>query len=71
MLRWFVSAVNAVVASRRFRTVAQVEPALSLLETHGYLRADTPLRTGRVGQPATVTYHVHPSLQQEGGTDAC
>ncbi|WP_329456783.1 DUF3987 domain-containing protein [Streptomyces sp. NBC_01497] len=53
---------DAVAASRRFRTVAQLEPALSLLEAHGYLRADTPARTGRAGQPATATYRVHPSL---------
>ncbi|MGW8570612.1 DUF3987 domain-containing protein [Streptomyces niveus] len=60
---------DAVAASRRFRTVAQVEPALSLLEAHGYLRADEPHRTSRVGQPASATYRVHPSLH-EGGTDA-
>ncbi|MEW2548889.1 DUF3987 domain-containing protein [Streptomyces sp. NPDC047002] len=59
---------DAVAASRRFRTVAQVEPALALLEAHGYLRADTPPRTGRPGQPATATYRVHPSLQR--GADA-
>ncbi|WP_329066341.1 DUF3987 domain-containing protein [Streptomyces sp. NBC_01429] len=56
---------DAVAASRRFRTVAQVEPALALLETHGYLRTDTPPRTGRAGHPATATYRVHPSLQEE------
>ncbi|MFG3495959.1 DUF3987 domain-containing protein [Streptomyces sp. NPDC047928] len=60
---------DAVAASRRFRTVAQVEPALALLETHGYLHAETPTRTGRAGQPATATYHVHPSLREDG-TDA-
>lgn len=60
---------DAVAASRRFRTVAQVEPALVLLEAHGYLRADVPPRTGRAGQPASATYRVHPSLR-EGGTDA-
>ncbi|WP_236241690.1 DUF3987 domain-containing protein [Streptomyces sp. CC228A] len=57
---------DAVAASRRFRTVAQVEPALALLESHGYLRAETPPRTGRVGHPATATYHVHPSLREDG-----
>ncbi|MFI6084591.1 DUF3987 domain-containing protein [Streptomyces sp. NPDC051217] len=60
---------DAVAASRRFRSVAQVEPALSLLEAHGYLRTDEPHRTGRVGQPASATYRVHPSLQ-EGSADA-
>ncbi|WP_141698504.1 DUF3987 domain-containing protein [Streptomyces lushanensis] len=54
---------DAVAASRRFRTVAQVGPTLTLLESHGYLRADTPARTGRAGQPSSATYHVHPSLQ--------
>ncbi|MFE2494217.1 DUF3987 domain-containing protein [Streptomyces scopuliridis] len=60
---------DAVAASRRFRTVTQVEPALALLESHGYLRANAPTRTGRAGQPPTATYRVHPSLQ-EGSTDA-
>lgn len=60
---------DAVAASRRFRTVAQVEPALALLEAHGYLRAETPTRTGRAGQPASVTYRIHSSLQ-EGSADA-
>ncbi|OII67479.1 hypothetical protein BJP39_00985 [Streptomyces sp. CC77] len=60
---------DAVAASRRFRTVAQVEPALALLESHGYLRAETPPRTGRAGHPATTTYRVHPSLR-EGSTHA-
>ncbi|WP_405797391.1 DUF3987 domain-containing protein [Streptomyces sp. NBC_01506] len=60
---------DAVAASRRFRTVAQVEPALTLLEAQGYLRADEPHRTGRVGQPASATYRVHPSLQK-GSADA-
>ncbi|MFF1955987.1 hypothetical protein ACFVWX_03140 [Streptomyces sp. NPDC058220] len=57
---------DAVAASRRFRTVAQVEPALALLEAHGYLRADVPPRTGRAGQPASATYRVHPSLREDG-----
>ncbi|WP_327190004.1 DUF3987 domain-containing protein [Streptomyces xinghaiensis] len=61
---------DAVAASRRFRTVSQVEPALALLEAHGYLRADEPLRTGRAGHPGTATYRVHPSLRGEGGADA-
>ncbi|MGW2256701.1 DUF3987 domain-containing protein [Streptomyces sp. NPDC001780] len=60
---------DAVAASRRFRTVAQVEPALTLLEAHGYLRTDTPPRTRRAGHPMTATYRVHPSLQ-ETDTDA-
>lgn len=60
---------DAVAASRRFRTVAQVEPALALLEAHGYLRAEAPARSGRAGGPASATYRVHPSLR-EGTTDA-
>ncbi|MGI5350168.1 DUF3987 domain-containing protein [Streptomyces sp. CA-250714] len=54
---------DAVAASRRFRTVAQVDPALQLLEAHGYLKAEEPARTGRVGHPSSVTYRVHPGLQ--------
>jgi replicative DNA helicase len=62
--RTAVKRRDAVAASRRFRTVAQVEPALALLEAHGYLRADTPPRTGRAGQPASATYTVHPCLRE-------
>ncbi|WP_327368681.1 DUF3987 domain-containing protein [Streptomyces sp. NBC_01217] len=69
--RTAVKRRDAVAASRRFRTVAQVEPALALLEAHGYLRAEERIRSGRVGQPATTTYRVHPSLQTpEDSADA-
>ncbi|MFF7713451.1 DUF3987 domain-containing protein [Streptomyces sp. NPDC007988] len=61
---------DAVAASRRFRTVAQVEPALALLESHGYLRTDEPTKTGQPWRPPTATYRVHPSLHtSEGGSD--
>lgn len=59
---------DAVAASRRFRTVTQVDPALALLEQHGYLQAEQMTKTGRVGHPSTATYRVHPSLRE--ATDA-
>ncbi|WP_262703809.1 MULTISPECIES: DUF3987 domain-containing protein [Streptomyces] len=53
---------DAVAASRRFRTVTQVDPALALLEAHGYLRPESGGQTGRRGRVETTTYRVHPSL---------
>jgi replicative DNA helicase len=53
---------DAVAASRRFRTVSQVDPALQLLESHGYLKGEEASRDGKRGRPETTTYRVHPSL---------
>lgn len=45
---------------RRFKTVADLEPALRLLEEHGWLRRlPTAAPTGR-GRPAAVIYELHP-----------
>ncbi|MEV4611666.1 DUF3987 domain-containing protein [Kitasatospora sp. NPDC049258] len=60
--RQHIKAYDAVASSRRFKKVADVEPALNLLEQHGYLRTDQPAATGQRGRPSSVTYRVHPSL---------
>lgn len=41
----------AKLSRSEFPTVAELEPALALLEEHGYLRTDTPPRTGKRGRP--------------------
>ncbi|WP_344459585.1 DUF3987 domain-containing protein [Kitasatospora kazusensis] len=60
--RAHIKAHDAVASSRRFKKVADVEPALNLLEQHGYLRTDQPAATGQRGRPQALTYRVHPSL---------
>ncbi|HEY9474813.1 MAG TPA: DUF3987 domain-containing protein [Mycobacteriales bacterium] len=50
------------VSRSRFRKVTDLDPALTLLEQHGYLRpVPQPARTGR-GRPASPGYDVHPEL---------
>jgi replicative DNA helicase len=56
------TAREVLSSVRRFKTVADVEPALRLLESHGWLRRlprATP--TGR-GRPAAPTYELHPEI---------
>ncbi|MFG3228208.1 YfjI family protein, partial [Kitasatospora sp. NPDC048194] len=60
--RTHIKAHDAVASSRRFKKVADVEPALTLLEQHGYLRSDQAGPTGQRGRPQAVTYRVHPSI---------
>ncbi|MFG2845798.1 DUF3987 domain-containing protein [Kitasatospora sp. NPDC048296] len=60
--RTHIKAHDAVASSRRFKKVADVEPALTLLEQHGYLRTDQPPTDGRRGRQPAVTFRVHPSL---------
>lgn len=45
-----------------FPTAADLDPALGLLEDHGYLRALPVLRTGGRGRPPSPRYLVHPHL---------
>ncbi|WP_181764081.1 DUF3987 domain-containing protein [Streptomyces albidus (ex Kaewkla and Franco 2022)] len=62
---------DAVAASRRFRTVTQVDPALQLLEAHGYLKGEQPIHSGQRWRPETTTYRVHPWLHRPvDGADA-
>ncbi len=45
----------------RFKKITDLDPALRVLETHGWIRRlPSPLRTGR-GRPAAPTYEVHPA----------
>ncbi|WP_103502307.1 MULTISPECIES: YfjI family protein [unclassified Streptomyces] len=57
---------DVITSLRRFRGKTDlIDPALRLLEEHGYLRADTPGgTTAKGGRPGTVTYRVHPGLSQ-------
>ncbi|MFD7412911.1 DUF3987 domain-containing protein [Kitasatospora purpeofusca] len=59
--RTHIKAHDAVASSRRFKKVADVEPALALLEQHGWLRTDQHAPTGQRGRPQAVTYRVHPA----------
>ncbi|MFJ9605441.1 DUF3987 domain-containing protein [Kitasatospora sp. NPDC101176] len=60
--RTHIKAHDAVASSRRFKKVADVEPALTLLEQHGYLRSDQPPADGRRGRQPAATFRVHPAL---------
>ncbi|MEO3747145.1 DUF3987 domain-containing protein [Plantactinospora sp. B5E13] len=49
-------------------TAADLDPALSLLEIHGYLRQlGSPVRTG-AGRPASPAFLVHPDVHGRAGT---
>lgn len=45
-----------------FATAADLDPVLSLLEDHGYVRAQPVARTGGRGRPPSPRYLVHPRL---------
>ncbi|MGW6258543.1 YfjI family protein [Streptomyces sp. NPDC055085] len=45
-----------------FATVADLDPALNLLEDHGYLRSQPVARTGGRGRPPSPRYLIHPHL---------
>ncbi|MFD5408589.1 DUF3987 domain-containing protein [Streptomyces nojiriensis] len=57
----------AKLSRAEFPTVAELERAAALLEEHGYLRSDTPPRTGKRGRPPAPRYAVHPNLSVERG----
>ncbi|MFD8785964.1 DUF3987 domain-containing protein [Kitasatospora sp. NPDC059599] len=67
--RTHIKAHDAVASSRRFKKVADVEPALHLLEQHGWLRADQPTASGQRGRPQAVTYRVHPAVSTPTAAD--
>jgi hypothetical protein len=46
----------------RFRTVTDLERGLKLLETHGYLRTNTPARRPGPGRTPAVVYETNPHL---------
>ncbi|WP_167546504.1 YfjI family protein [Streptomyces flavidovirens] len=45
-----------------FPTVADLDPALDLLEDHGYVRCQPAVRTGGRGRPPSPRYLIHPQL---------
>lgn len=47
-----------------FPTVADLEPAVGLLEEHGYLRTHTPPRTNKRGRPPAPRYLIHPQVRE-------
>jgi hypothetical protein len=54
----------AKVSRSEFPTVTDLEPVLSLLEDHGYLRTEIPpARTGR-GRAPSPRYQLHPGLAE-------
>ncbi|WP_078971271.1 DUF3987 domain-containing protein [Streptomyces chattanoogensis] len=62
--RTTVKRRDVVASLRRFRgRTDTIDPALSLLEEHGYLRADRPPSPGGRGRAATITFRVHPALK--------
>ncbi|MDJ0341382.1 YfjI family protein [Streptomyces sp. H10-C2] len=54
----------AKLSRAEFPTVADLEPAVALLEEHGYLRAYLPERTGARGRPPAPRYLLHPALSK-------
>ncbi|MFG2148647.1 YfjI family protein [Streptomyces sp. NPDC048696] len=58
--------VFSVLSRSEVPTVADLEPALALLEDHGYLRSYQPERTGKRGRPPAPRLQAHPSLHHGG-----
>ncbi|MEU7163859.1 DUF3987 domain-containing protein [Streptomyces morookaense] len=54
----------AKLSRSEFPTVADLEPAVALLEEHGYLRSRTPSRTGKRGRPPAPRYLIHPQVRE-------
>jgi hypothetical protein len=58
--------VFTVLSRSEVPTVTDLEPALALLEDHGYLRSYQPERTGKRGRPPAPRLQVHPDLRNAG-----
>ncbi|WP_356948874.1 DUF3987 domain-containing protein [Streptomyces cacaoi] len=54
----------AKLSRSEFPTVADLEPAVALLEDHGYLKSHTPPRNGKRGRPPAPRYLVHPHVRE-------
>lgn len=54
----------AKLSRSEFPTVADLEPAVALLEDHGYLRSHTPPRNGKRGRPPAPRYLIHPAVRE-------
>ncbi|MFE9497568.1 YfjI family protein [Streptomyces collinus] len=58
--------VFTVLSRSEVPTVADLDPALALLEDHGYLRSYQPERTGKRGRPPAPRLLAHPALRHSG-----
>jgi replicative DNA helicase len=57
------------VKNTNLRTVADLEPPLSVLESHGYLRTvEPPARAKAGGRPPSPSYLVHPDVHRPAAT---
>ncbi|MER7622753.1 DUF3987 domain-containing protein [Streptomyces sp. NPDC126503] len=54
----------AKLSRSEFPTIAELEAAAAVLEEHGYLRSETPPRTGKRGRPPAPRYLIHPSVRE-------
>ncbi|WP_370414909.1 DUF3987 domain-containing protein [Streptomyces fradiae] len=54
----------AKLSRSEFPTIAELEPVAAVLEEHGYLRSETPPRTGKRGRPPGPLYLIHPSVRE-------
>lgn len=68
LLRWIKQSEVSFFSKReihqatkgRFKTVASLEPALDLLQDHGYLRERVEAKPPKAGRPASPIYDVNP-----------
>ncbi|MEN8650374.1 YfjI family protein [Streptomyces sp. 21So2-11] len=56
--------VMTKLSRSEFPTVADLDPALNLLEDHGYIRAQPVHRAGGRGRPPSPRYLIHPQLSE-------
>ncbi|MEV6932063.1 DUF3987 domain-containing protein [Dactylosporangium sp. NPDC051485] len=57
------------VKSAQLATVADLDPALDVLDAHGYLRQlEAPARTAKGGRPPSPSYLVHPDVHRPAAT---
>ncbi|WP_317633716.1 MULTISPECIES: DUF3987 domain-containing protein [unclassified Streptomyces] len=54
----------AKLSRSEFPSVGDLEPVMALLEEHGYLRTETPPRTGKRGRPPAPRYLIHPQVRE-------
>lgn len=54
----------AKLSRSEFPTIADLEPVAAVLEEHGYIRSETPPRTGKRGRPPAPRYLIHPSVRE-------
>jgi replicative DNA helicase len=54
----------AKLSRSEFPTITDLEPAMALLEEHGYLRTHTRPGNGKRGRPPAPRYLVHPQVRE-------